>query len=108
MINSITERVQRGASWLDEVRPNWRSQINPDRLDIASGWNCVLGQVFHGESRGGDSGFIWAIDTYAQPYAATSPWQCDLGFAFTAEFESTLEEENALLVEAWRQDLVAA
>jgi hypothetical protein len=43
---TITERVSAGAAALDEVRPAWRSGIDPDALDVTSLWTCPLGQTF--------------------------------------------------------------
>jgi hypothetical protein len=39
-------RVARGVALLDEKRPGWRTQVNPDTLDMASDFNCVLGQLY--------------------------------------------------------------
>lgn len=46
---SQTERVHRGATLLDEQRPGWAAAINVARLDLASPWECVLGQIGGGE-----------------------------------------------------------
>lgn len=52
------ERVQRGADWLDEVRPGWWKSIDIDALNIAYPTCCVLGRTFaedasaHGEGSG--------------------------------------------------------
>jgi hypothetical protein len=40
------QRVANGAAWLDEDRPGWESKIDLARLDIASGIDCICGQVF--------------------------------------------------------------
>lgn len=42
---SEIERVHRGATLLDERRPGWAEQVDLARLDMASPWQCVLGQV---------------------------------------------------------------
>jgi hypothetical protein len=42
----IKERVDAGAAALDEVRPSWRSGIDPDALDVTSLFACPLGQTF--------------------------------------------------------------
>lgn len=46
MTNRVEERVARGAARLDEVRPGWHRNVNVQTLDISSGRNCALGQVF--------------------------------------------------------------
>ncbi len=49
-----------GAALLDKHRPGWRSQINPNTVDVANAKKCPLGQLFgtseEGYKRlGGDS-----------------------------------------------------
>ena len=41
-----TERVKRGASWLDKVEPDWAVLIDKETLELQIPWRCVLGQVF--------------------------------------------------------------
>lgn len=43
---SMKERVQKGASFLDEHEPDWAEKINPDNLDMSSTNLCVIGQTF--------------------------------------------------------------
>jgi hypothetical protein len=47
---SVQERVARGVRWLDGVRPGWRDALELSRLSLASGHDCVLGQVFAEEA----------------------------------------------------------
>lgn len=50
--------VRRGVTWLDSVKPEWRTLIDVNRLDVGESDRCVLGQVFkaeaaaHGEANG--------------------------------------------------------
>ena len=44
-MSAITERVQRGAAFLDETRPGWWRVIDLGLLDIASPCRCTLGQL---------------------------------------------------------------
>lgn len=46
MYGTIAERIERGAALLDEHAPDWPSRVNPARLCIASGCECMVGQVF--------------------------------------------------------------
>jgi hypothetical protein len=41
----LAERVARGAEFLDDLRPDWRSAVNLDRLQLAHCERCVLGQL---------------------------------------------------------------
>ena len=43
---SIAERVANGVKWLDENRPSWIAEVNPDTLALQSPCDCVLGQLF--------------------------------------------------------------
>lgn len=45
-------RVRKGAKLLDEKKPGWADEINPDRLDLSSGLMCIVGQTFGEFSRG--------------------------------------------------------
>lgn len=49
---------------LDTVKPGWAYLVDTDRLNLMSGTDCLLGQVFAGEARsyGGSSysGYAWA------------------------------------------------
>jgi len=48
--------MMRGIALLDEHGPaDWRERINPYTLDIQSGHNCVLGQLYGVYSRGADA-----------------------------------------------------
>lgn len=43
---SIVERVQNGATWLDENEPGWAQRIDPVALNIESCARCILGQLY--------------------------------------------------------------
>ncbi len=40
------EAVQRGVALLDEKRPDWWKEVDPDRLSMGSPWSCTLGQLY--------------------------------------------------------------
>lgn len=41
------QRVQRGIAILDGLGPEgWRDRVDLDDLEIASGYRCILGQVY--------------------------------------------------------------
>lgn len=50
---TVTERVAAGVALLDREQPGWDSKVNLDTLNIASSWNCVLGQLYGDELTGG-------------------------------------------------------
>jgi hypothetical protein len=47
MVEELTfaERAAEGAALLDEQRPGWVDEIDPDRLDMADPDCCILGQL---------------------------------------------------------------
>jgi hypothetical protein len=40
------ENVERGAALLDRHYAGWEDRIDPDRLDLGSSSDCVLGQLY--------------------------------------------------------------
>jgi len=64
-MDTIAERVARGADWLDGNSPGWQERIDLGRLDLANACLCVLGQVFaeaaEADEYAGDS-YYWAQD----------------------------------------------
>lgn len=38
--------VAHGASYLDDVVPDWFTRINPDELNMDSCYTCLLGQLY--------------------------------------------------------------
>jgi len=43
---TAAKRVARGAALLDEKRPGWAAEIDLRKLDLASGRDCPLGQLW--------------------------------------------------------------
>ncbi len=102
---AIMTRVKAGFSWAQSNYPDRLARVDADILRIASGINCVGGQMFTDE--GFWLGFLEATGlTESQP--------CELGF--NAGFkgwgdtrenwtksEKLWREEAAALTEAWQQ-----
>lgn len=67
-MDTITERVAKGAALLDREYPDWWQIIDLDALALASPCRCVLGQVYaHEVEPGGDGedyedGYDYAIN----------------------------------------------
>lgn len=59
-MNTITERVQRGAEWLDVKYPGWHDKIDLSILDMGSCNMCVLGQVYTGVIPASERGQVLA------------------------------------------------
>ncbi len=45
-MDTIAERVARGAALLDERRPGWAGEVNAEELEMASCYQCMMGQIF--------------------------------------------------------------
>jgi hypothetical protein len=43
---AITERVEKGAAWLDQHKPEWYLKIDVAALNLADSCRCVLGQLW--------------------------------------------------------------
>lgn len=70
-LRNARERVQRGASYLDDVDPEWYRRVDAETLELADGKHCVLGQL-HGEFRLG-LGRSHLITMSSAPRASLSP-----------------------------------
>lgn len=79
MTTTIEQRVAKGATWLDTVRPGWRDAIDSDALDMADACGCVCGHVF-GQMTDAHTwavnGYEYAVDTFAD----STTWARDHGF----------------------------
>lgn len=47
-MDTVADRVARGAAWLDENYPNWVDSIDLAVLDLADCYLCMMGQVYTG------------------------------------------------------------
>lgn len=74
---SVKDRVDSGAAWLDEVRPYWFREINPEVLDLSCACDCVMGQIVNAVIAENcnaetevDQSYYYAIESFAgwQPY----------------------------------------
>lgn len=93
---TIAQRVEAGAAWLDHNKPGWWHTINLDRLDIESGCNCILGQVYGGYD---ESPFAARWDRETDAYLGDLRGFNSLGtldrFAEVVDYRA--------LTEAWRE-----
>jgi hypothetical protein len=45
-MSALQERIQRGIAQLDQYAPDWREKVDTQRLDMSSGKDGLLEQVF--------------------------------------------------------------
>jgi hypothetical protein len=70
-LNGARERVERGASFLDDADPGWYRRVDAASLELEHGTSCVLGQL-HGDFRLG-LGRADLINLSSAPRASLSP-----------------------------------
>jgi hypothetical protein len=46
LVPTPTRKVKRQARVLDRIKPGWEKKIEPEKLNLHSWGNCVLGQVY--------------------------------------------------------------
>jgi hypothetical protein len=96
----VRERVERGATYLDDVDPAWYRRVDAETLELEDGRHCILGQL-HGEFRLG-LGRSHLITMSSAPRASLSPvaygFKCVEGMP-----EPWQARDYDLLNEAWRE-----
>ena len=77
--STIRERIEKGAAWLARVKPEWRTLIDTESLDMRAGDACVLGQVFATEAKENNlsNGYSHAYHVAAE---VSAWWAIDHGF----------------------------
>jgi hypothetical protein len=85
VVEYFAPRVRKGIAYLNEVHPNWLNEVNPSRLDMGHGENCILGQL---------EGAFW---TYLENYGRTPKFAKDHGFNIPIEWTEALYEVLTLL-----------
>jgi hypothetical protein len=95
MIDTITERVQRGAALLDEKVPGWDDEIDLTRLNINDGSRCIGGQL--GRRRGKAHFYAGMMEALGlvTPSSRADHGFCDDGRGYS------------LLTLAWRDLIIA-
>lgn len=88
--------VERGAEFLDGIRPGWREVINLDRLALRECTTCVLGQL-----AGADTEVTWTevLATFGLPEISDDDDR--MGFNI-GDFAVVPDEAWAALTEEWR------
>jgi len=102
-MNDVQERVARGAAWLDENRPGWRDAISLQELDMRSGCDCVLGQVYATDAIDGD-GYHYVLRKLIGSEIHYA-WAAERGFTlvYSEERELTWLFDWNELEEEWRR-----
>jgi hypothetical protein len=97
---AVQKRVERGASYLDEVDPGWHRRVDAETLELEDGEHCVLGQL-HGGFRIG-LGRSHVLSLSSAPRASLSPvaygFKCVEGVS-----DAWQARDYELLTAAWRE-----
>lgn len=64
-MNIYSLRVSNGIRFLNAIKPDWRESVSFDRLDMSSGYRCILGQAFGSYSK------VAGWNEEAEPYYAS-------------------------------------
>lgn len=90
MTSIFETRIDAGIKWLDEQRPDWRSRVDLDYLNMGDASDCILGQVF---------GHFWkavsGAGTDVPPHSMTYEEAVNRGFTLDNRIESYQELTNA-------------
>ena len=100
--NEINDRVARGATLLDEKRPNWLNDADLGRLSMIHGLLCILGQLYGSYSLGVAA--LWPDQVYS-PHL--SPGAASHGFQFPLDSYGRHDGPWALLDAAWTARITA-
>jgi len=94
----ISDRVAAGARLLDRDRPGWAHHIDPERLDMTTAHDDVLGQLDGDFQAGLDQLVACEARAPARPYT----WAARHGFDLPIDAG---RGDYAQLTEAWRAEL---
>lgn len=96
MNRAAMEAMSRGASVLDEMRPGWEFDVNPDILDMGNPGYCVLGQL---SNNGSYSSEMRKVQAYlrAERAEVEGPTATYYGFDALSNMSYYYDE----LTEAW-------
>lgn len=105
---SYKTRVANGAKVLDEICPDWFEKVDVETLDITSGSNCILGQVFDDWMIGSEK----IAEHYGWDYFPARFWQSAHGFQSTAQEAGCWSDDDynksmAWLAKRWVQEIAA-
>ena len=74
---SIQKRVEAGVAYLNVVRPRWLKKIDVDKLHMADGKVCILGEVFGDYCKSRD-------ELYLKDFVEHLGFYCDNGEEYPA------------------------
>lgn len=108
---TIETRVALGIQWLDENHPDgkqWRDEVDPTTLDLASAYDCVLGQAFWAQAnrKGYDSGYDYVFYAYTDAAGSrlTTAWMIEHGFEAAIETYTDLRTAWVRLLTPQKDD----
>lgn len=101
-------RVARGVAFLDATEPGWAERLDPDRLELADGAHCILGQL-HGAFRLGLLRTrLWDASSAGGMGLLSRTSPVDLGFFSRTDVEDVLADlDYSYLNTAWREAISA-
>lgn len=101
---TLRQRVERGASELDRVEPDWYNKVPVNELNISSCFYCIMGHVF-GEYTFG----VFKVAKLNAELEAGESWAINHGFlaSFEVDDEGHGHATSGPLEELWKQQIAA-
>lgn len=103
-MKQIPEEIKAGMALLDEKVPGWREKVNPQQLNMAYCFTCILGQVFgeytHGLKR---LGIADDEEVYSEFDPETNEQAQNLGFQ--SKVHNGIWLDYDYLNKAWKEAL---
>jgi hypothetical protein len=97
----LDEAAERGAEYLDRIRPRWYNQISVDELIMRNGDGCILGQLYGDYS----VGLKYLNDNYPEDVEVNRAlvghyFEVDHGF-YISSASDNIHESYSYLEKAW-------
>jgi hypothetical protein len=98
------EHAQRGAQLLDRHWPGWADKVDAQRLDLASGEDNVLGQLYGSFDEGQDE--LLPLDPDPTVWVDRKRWAAEHGFDLPQSVHLDREATGyAELTACWREEI---
>jgi hypothetical protein len=96
----FSEQIAAGMQWLDSVRPGWFLRTSLDRLNLATGCSCILGQEFRREGEENRlDGFGYVMEFYCMSWVRCG----ELGFYLKGDMSGIKYSDWQILTEEWKE-----
>jgi len=96
-LRTFQQRVQRGAAYLDAIKPGWAHKIDVEELDITCACQCVLGQLY---------GNFWTDPESDELLTQSGSFKQSITLGFNYDEDSDdYQQIPAILERLWRHQI---